>query len=459
MPNNSFTNKKILVEDELLQDLQVFLQESSTPFHAVTSMSRRLLQANFIELFEGDAWDLQPGKGYFTTRNGSAILAFVYGRESLLDQGIHMLGAHTDSPCLKVKPHPELISKGYFQLGVEVYGGALLNPWFDRDLSLAGRVSYRASDGSLSSVLVDFERAIASIPSLAIHLDREANKNRTINAQKDIPPILMQVDSEQADNPNEPDFRALLKVQILKHYPRLDIDAVLDYELSFYDVQPPALIGLQKDFLASARLDNLLSCYLELQALIGSYGDDSHQNNSHQNYSSLMICTDHEEVGSVSACGAKGPMLNDFLQRLLPDPELRARVIDKSLMISVDNAHGVHPNFSSKHDANHGPKLNQGPVIKINANQRYASNSESSALFRQLCELEKVPVQSFVTRTDLGCGSTIGPVIAAEVGVLSLDIGLATFAMHSARELAGRRDPHYLYRVLLRFFDSRIVRK
>ena len=299
MPNSSLAQQSILTEGELLQDLQVFLQESPTPFHAVESLSRCLLQANFIELFEGDAWDLQPGKGYFTTRNGSAILAFVYGRESLLEQGINMLGAHTDSPCLKVKPQPELISKGYFQLGVEVYGGALLNPWFDRDLSLAGRVSYRANDGSLSSVLVNFERAIASIPSLAIHLDREANKNRTINAQKDIPPILMQVKAPQAGDAQKLDFRALLKAQVLKQYPDLDIDLVLDYELSFYDVQPPALIGLQEDFLASARLDNLLSCYIELQALISAYRDDSHrngagQNGSGKNYSSLMICTDHE---------------------------------------------------------------------------------------------------------------------------------------------------------------------
>ena len=430
-----------LLETDCLADLLIFLQQSPTPFHAVTVMSQRLAKAGFVELKEGDSWALTAGQGYYSSRNGSSIVAFVYGRDALLDSGIHMMGAHTDSPCLKVKPQPELVRQGYFQLGVEVYGGALLNPWFDRDLSLAGRVSYRTAGGSLGNVLIDYERAIACVPSLAIHLDREANKNRTINTQKDIPPILMQVDASA-----RPDFRALLKQQVQVQYPALDIDAVLDFELSFYDVQPPALIGFNNDFLASARLDNLLSCYIELQALIAS----------DRQYSSLMICNDHEEVGSASACGAQGPMLKDFLQRLLPDAELRARVIDRSLMISVDNAHGVHPNFSDKHDANHGPELNRGPVIKINANQRYASNSETSAHFRHLCALESVPVQAFVTRTDLGCGSTIGPITATEVGVASLDVGVPTFAMHSTRELAGASDPHYLYKVLCRFVNSRI---
>lgn len=429
-----------ITEEAFLSDLQTFLQQSPTPFHAVQSMSDRLAAAGFSELREGQAWQLEPGQGYYTSRNGSSIIAFVYGAEPLLESGIHMVGAHTDSPCLKVKPQPELVRQGYFQLAVEVYGGALLNPWFDRDLSLAGRISYLTGDRALASVLIDFEQAIATIPSLAIHLDREANKNRSINPQKDIPPLLMQLErGEQVD------FRTLLKEQVLKQQPQLDIDKVLDFELSFYDVQPPALIGLQQDFLASARLDNLLSCYVELQALI----------HSDRQFSSLLVCNDHEEVGSASSCGAQGPMLKDFLQRLMPDVEARARVIDQSVMISVDNAHGVHPNFSDKHDANHGPELNKGPVIKINANQRYASNSETSALFRQLCELEGVPVQAFVTRTDLGCGSTIGPITATEVGVATLDIGLPTFAMHSTRELAGSRDPHYLYRVLCRFFDQR----
>lgn len=442
--SDSSISKTDVLEKDFLADLLVFMQQSTTPFHAVKVMSRRFAEAGFVELKEGQAWDLTPGQGYYISRNGSALMAFVHGTDDLLDSGIHMMGAHTDSPCLKVKPQPEMVRNGYFQLGVEVYGGALLNPWFDRDLSLAGRVSYRSTSGALGSVLIDFDRAIATVPSLAIHLDREANNSRSINPQKDIPPILMQVASDAS-----PDFRELLKEQVLVEHPQLDIAAVLDFELSFYDVQAPALIGMNSDFLASARLDNLLSCYLEMQALI----------TADRKYSSVMICNDHEEVGSTSACGAQGPMLKDFLQRLMPDSELRARVIDRSFMISVDNAHGIHPNFSDKHDGHHGPELNKGPVIKMNANQRYATNSESSALFRHLCDLESVPVQAFVMRTDMACGSTIGPITASGVGVETLDVGVPTFAMHSTRELAGARDPHFLYRVLSRFFNTRVERQ
>lgn len=428
---------------EFLSGLLSFLKSSPTPFHATAVMVRALQAAGFNELKESDSWSLQAGQGYYCSRNGSSLIAFVYGEQPLLEAGLHMMGAHTDSPCLKVKPHPEMVKSGYFQLGVEVYGGVLLNPWFDRDLSLAGRVSYRSESGALGSVLIDFERAIATIPSLAIHLDREVNNSRSVNPQKDIPPVLMQVQSGQ-----KPDFRSLLKTQVLVQYPQLDIADVLDYELSFYDAQAPAVIGFQDDFIASARLDNLLSCYIGLEALL----------NSDRKHSSLLICNDHEEVGSASTCGAQGPMLADFLQRLLPNAEERIRVIDRSVMISIDNAHGIHPNFSDRHDSSHGPELNKGPVIKLNANQRYATNDETSALFRQLCEDVKVPVQAFVIRTDLACGSTIGPIAASKIGVPTVDVGLPTFGMHSIRELAGSHDPHYLYRVLCHFVDTRIKR-
>lgn len=441
---------------ELIQGLLEFLRVSPTPFHATAEMAKQLLAAGFERLAESDPWSLQVGKRYFVTRNDSSIIAFVYGAQPLLTTGLRMVGAHTDSPCLKVKPRPELTRVGYFQLGVEVYGGALLNPWFDRDLSLAGRVTYRAPTGNLRSVLLDFKQPVAVIPSLAIHLDRGVNENRAINSQKDIVPILMQLPSDTLAGQSAPqtlstqsspiqplpEFRALLLAQMRLQYPELAVTDVLDYEISLYDTQAPALVGLQQDFIASARLDNLLSCYLGLQALLSA----------DQSVSSLLICTDHEEVGSASSCGAKGPMLQQFLERLLPSVDERVRVLDCSLMISADNAHGIHPNFIDRHDENHGPLLNGGPVIKVNANQRYATNSETSAVFRLLCESASVPVQTFVARTDMGCGSTIGPVVAAEVGVKTLDIGLPTFAMHSIRELAGSHDAQALYDVLSGFY-------
>lgn len=417
-----------------------FLQASPTPFHATKNIAERLLAAGFTPLYEGDNWQLTPGNRYLVTRNDSSIIAFIYGNSPLLETGIRMLGAHTDSPCLKVKPQAELNRRGYFQLGVEVYGGALLAPWYDRDLSMAGRVTYCDPNGQVASALVDFSRPVAVIPSLAIHLDRDANNARSINSQKDIVPLLLQLPAEAGPLP---DFRGLLHAELLRQQPQLAIKQVLDYEISLYDTQPPALIGLENDFISSARLDNLLSCFIGLQSLL----------EADNQVSSLLICTDHEEVGSASCCGAKGPMLEQFLERLLPDVDSRVRVIERSMMISADNAHGIHPNFMDKHDENHGPLLNRGPVIKVNANQRYATTSETSAFFRLLCEKAAVPVQVFVARTDMGCGSTIGPVVASEVGVKTIDVGSPTFAMHSIRELAGACDGWYLYKAAVEFFN------
>ena len=421
-------------------DLLEFLAASPTPFHAVQQMEIRLSQAGFVVLREADDWTLHAGGRYCVIRNSSSIVAFTLGEKSILDQGLRMVGAHTDSPCLKVKPQPELFKKGYFQLGVEVYGGALLNPWFDRDLSLAGRVSFRDTSGNIGSVLIDFKRAIATIPSLAIHLDREANSARSINAQTDIPPVVMQTNDKQIS------FRELLLTQIRQEHPSCEACKVLDYELSFYDAQPAAIIGLHNEFIASARLDNLLSCYIGLQAILA----DSTEYR-------VLVCNDHEEIGSQSAAGAQGPMLRSVISRLLANEKEFTRTIDRSMMISVDNAHGVHPNFSDRHDANHGPLLNGGPVIKINANQRYATNSETSSLFRHWCESADEPVQAFVVRTDMGCGSTIGPITASEIGVQTLDIGVPTFAMHSIRELAGSSDAYSLYKVLEMFYRTEDV--
>jgi aspartyl aminopeptidase len=421
-------------------DLLEFLAASPTPFHAVQQMEIRLSQAGFVVLREADDWTLHAGGRYCVIRNSSSIVAFTLGEKSILDQGLRMVGAHTDSPCLKVKPQPELFKKGYFQLGVEVYGGALLNPWFDRDLSLAGRVSFRDTSGNIGSVLIDFKRAIATIPSLAIHLDREANSARSINAQTDIPPVVMQTNDKQTS------FRELLLAQIRLEHPSCEACKVLDYELSFYDAQPAAIIGLHNEFIASARLDNLLSCYIGLQAILA----DSTEYR-------VLVCNDHEEIGSQSAAGAQGPMLRSVISRLLANEKEFTRTIDRSMMISVDNAHGVHPNFSDRHDANHGPLLNGGPVIKINANQRYATNSETSSLFRHWCESADEPVQAFVVRTDMGCGSTIGPITASEIGVQTLDIGVPTFAMHSIRELAGSSDAYSLYKVLEMFYRTEDV--
>jgi aspartyl aminopeptidase len=437
---------------EFVNGLIDFIKKSPTPFHAVETMIQTLERHGFKQLDEAAPWSIDSGEQggrYFVTRNDSSIIAFRLNKP-LTENGMRMVGAHTDSPCLKVKPNPEIISNNYLQLGVEVYGGALLNPWFDRDLSLAGRVSYINEDGAIDHQLINLEKAIAIIPSLAIHLDKEANDQRSINKQQHLPPILMKMPETEVaiqDEANKVDFKAVLLKIINANIRQADVDKsaavkVLDYELSFYDVQPPAVIGLHDDFIASARLDNLLSCYTGLMALIA----DGEQN-------TLLVCNDHEEVGSMSAAGAQGSFLKSVLERLCGNDENTSRMIANSTMISADNAHGVHPNFEDKHDGNHGPILNDGPVIKVNANQRYASNSQTGALFKHLCELADVPFQSFVVRSDMACGSTIGPITASEIGVRTVDVGVPTFAMHSIRELAGRWDAYYLYRVLKQFFN------
>ncbi|MDH1012067.1 M18 family aminopeptidase [Pseudomonas nicosulfuronedens] len=422
---------------ELNQGLIDFLAASPTPFHATQALARRLEEAGYQRLDERDAWRTEAGGRYYVTRNDSSLIAFKLGTALLLENGLRLVGAHTDSPCLRVKPNPELVRNGYWQLGVEVYGGALFAPWFDRDLSLAGRVTFRLA-GKVESKLIDFKAPIAVIPNLAIHLNREANLGWSINAQTELPPILAQVAAGETR-----DFRDLLGEQLqLEH--GITADAILDYELSFYDTQRAAVIGLDQAFIAGARLDNLLSCFAGLQALLVSNDEQS----------GVLVCTDHEEVGSCSACGADGPFLEQVLRRLLPEGDAFTRTVQRSLLVSADNAHGVHPNYADKHDGNHGPKLNGGPVIKINSNQRYATNSETAGFFRHLCLENEVPVQSFVTRSDMGCGSTIGPITASQIGVRTVDIGLPTFAMHSIRELAGSQDLHYLAKVLSAFYDS-----
>lgn len=316
-----------------------FLSQSTTSFHAVQSMSRRLLDAGFVP-FDAHS-DLSPGSvGVFYEQAGT-LIALRPGRDPLLDSGLRMVGAHTDSPCLMVKPQPEKFDLGYLQLGIEVYGGALLNPWFDRDLSLAGRVSYQNAEGAVATALVDFRDPIAVIPSLAIHLDREANKNRSINAQTQMAPLLS-LDTGQFN------LRDFLRAHLQEQH--LDVHEVLDYELCFYDTQPPAQIGLHWEFIASARLDNLLSCYTGLQALLEADGTQW----------SLLICNDHEEVGSRSATGAQGPMLQQFLQALLKEPGALPQLMQRSMMISADNAHAVHPSYPDKHDERHGPMINGG---------------------------------------------------------------------------------------------------
>lgn len=421
-------------------ELLDFLAASPTPFHAVGTLCRFLAVQGFEELHEGACWQCVPGGRYYVRRNGSSLLAFVKGRTPGSEAGIRLAGAHTDSPCLKPKPAPELRRSGYLQLGVEVYGGVLLHTWFDRELSLAGRVSYATATG-VAHALIDFRMPLAVVPSLAIHLDREANSGRAVNAQNHLPPLLALAGSEVRD------YATLVLDRLHEEWPGCGAERVLACDLSFYDTQPPRVSGLQGEFLSGARLDNLLSCFAAVRALAACSGE----------FDAMVVCNDHEEVGSMSMAGAQGPMLAAALARIYPGREDRERTLARSLLVSADNAHGVHPNFADKHDGNHGPLLNAGPVLKVNSSQRYATNSETAALFCWLCEREQVPLQSFVVRSDMACGTTIGPLTAANIGVRTVDVGVPMLAMHSAREFAGTKDLPALTRVLRRFYDEPVV--
>ncbi len=409
-------------------------------------MAILLDEAGFQRLDSSDSWNLHKNSRYYVSRNDSALIAFNTGAGDLPDSGFRIAGAHTDSPCLKIKPHADVSSQGYAQLGIEVYGGALLHPWFDRDLSIAGRVNYENVDGSISSILVDLKDPVAFIPSLAIHLDTKANDGRLINKQKELPPILLQLDADEKFN-----FEDYLLEHLQTELGCLNVGAILSHELLLYDTHAPALVGLRKQFISSARLDNLLSCYVALHSLIESKDETA----------SVLVCNDHEEVGSISASGAEGPFLKSILQRMLESEDQSERssaasfdrAIQNSVLLSVDNAHGVHPNFPDKHDIAHSPMLNAGPVIKINANQRYASNSESIALLKSICNRLDISHQSFVMRSDMACGSTIGPITSALLGISTVDIGIASFAMHSIRESAGIADVESMGTLIQTFFE------
>ncbi|MDP2076800.1 MAG: M18 family aminopeptidase [Sulfuricurvum sp.] len=405
---------------EFNEKLIQFIDASPTPFHAVEQIVIELDTVGYQRLNESEKWDLHDGMGYYVTRNDSSIVAFTY--PPYFDKGYTIVGAHTDSPHLRLKPNPVTKSAGMTRFGVEMYGGVLLNPWFDRDLSLAGRIVYLDETGTRCEKLIDIKRPIGVVSSLAIHLDREANSNRSINAQTDIVPMMACGE--------EFDFEAWILSEAGENEGKL-----LAHELSFYDVQKGSFIGINNEFVTSARLDNLLSCYVGLQALI------------HTNDPMMLACMDHEEVGSDSHVGAGGTFVEEVLRRIAGEDF--STLMRQSLMVSCDNAHAQHPNFPSKHESEHAPLLNRGVAIKINSNQRYATSARTMGRFVQCAQAITVATQTFVTRSDMGCGSTIGPISATRLGVETIDVGVPTLAMHSIRELAGSEDAYGLYLILL----------
>lgn len=412
-----------------------FLKKSPTPYHATETIRLALVEAGFQAVDERKKWTVNPGQPYYLVRDDGSIIAFNIGKKST--DGFRILGSHTDSPCLQIKPNCDIFEKSYHKIGVEVYGGALLNPWFDRELSIAGRVTFVAEDNKIHRQLVDFSQPVAVIPSVAIHLDRSANKEKTINQQKDVYPLIGLGNSPRAG------LEKYVKKHIKRHFDRARITEILGYDLFLYDYHTPCYTGIDKEFILSSRLDNLLSCFVILTAIRSANTEHSY----------MMVCNNHEEVGSNTLAGAQGNLLPSLFERLIPDSQRRHQTLANSFFISIDNAHATHPNHPDKHDSAHDILLNEGPVIKINANQRYTSNSRSSAIFKFLCGEAKVPYQEFVMRNDMPCGSTIGPMTSAKLGIESIDIGAPSLAMHSIRELTGSKDPSLMLRVVRHFLE------
>jgi len=436
---------------DLVHSLIDYIDASPTPFHAVAHSVQRLLAAGFTELREHDPWSLSPGQRYFTTRGGSSLVAFICGRSAPALSGFLALGAHTDSPNLRIKPAPDLRRHGYTQLGVEVYGSALLSTWLDRDLSIAGRVSVEHA-GHIESQLIDFGRPLIRIPNLAIHLNRQVNsEGLVLNAQTHLAPILGLESAGYAP------LTETLARELSRTGNPIAPSQILGWDLSLYDTQRAALSGLHQEFVQSARLDNLAGCFVALQALIGA--QDSHA------ATRVAVLNDHEEVGSRSAQGASSSLLKLALERITGsyshadhpghgEYEAFARAMARSFFVSVDAAHAVHPNYAERHELNHTPVLGRGPVLKLNANQSYATDGLTVARIEQWRRRADVGLQSYVVRSDLPCGSTIGPIVAAQLGIATADLGQPLLSMHSIREMASVDDLTLTLRLLASYLAS-----
>uniref|UniRef100_A0A3Q7IPG6 aspartyl aminopeptidase n=1 Tax=Solanum lycopersicum TaxID=4081 RepID=A0A3Q7IPG6_SOLLC len=501
----------------IVGDLLDYLNESWTQFHATAEAKRQLIAAGFHLLKENEKWDLQPGGRYFFTRNMSSLVAFAIGKKYSIGDGFHVIAAHTDSPCLKLKPKSASTKSGYLMVNVQTYGGGLWHTWFDRDLSVAGRVILRDDDGSFLHRLVKITRPLLRVPTLAIHLNRTVNQDGfKPNLETHLIPLLATktenatADSTEKSNvssskdvhhqlllknivhfkDNQLKHRAIAVSSLQKQMHQISSDHTLDdgeagssldsrfsvdsilsdelsckiedivsVELNICDTQPSCLGGANNEFIFSGRLDNLASSFCGLRALVDSCALP--EDLSNENSIRMIALFDNEEVGSDSCQGAGAPTMFEAMRRITDCLSHQsagetdfARAIRHSFLVSADMAHGVHPNFVDKHEEHHRPELQKGLVIKHNANQRYATSGITSFLFKEVARLHSLPTQDFVVRNDMGCGSTIGPILAAGVGIRTVDCGIAQLSMHSVREICGKEDVDIAYKHFKAFYQS-----
>eukprot|EP00270_Netrium_digitus_P019272 TRINITY_DN7572_c0_g1_i2.p1 TRINITY_DN7572_c0_g1~~TRINITY_DN7572_c0_g1_i2.p1 ORF type:complete len:519 (-),score=152.10 TRINITY_DN7572_c0_g1_i2:312-1826(-) len=477
-----------------------FINSSWTPFHAVFEAKQRLLAAGYKQLSEREPWILTPGGKYLFSRNHSTLVAFAIGKKFTPGNGFWVIGAHTDSPGLRLKPVSKLSKADFLLVDVQLYGGGLWHTWFDRDLSVAGRVIVKnqqqeetkaeggATQQQYSHRLVKIARPILRVPSLAIHLDREVNSaGFKFNTQTHLGPVLATAvkaellkpssdtsetaaaaagkDKDQQQESNSkldkgPPHHSLL-LELLAEELGCQVEDIREVELCVCDTQPGTLAGAHREFLFVGRLDNLCMSFCSLKALIASTEADGAL--EAEEGVRVVALYDHEEVGSDSAQGAGSPLLGDLITRVtlsladansLPHTGLVERAVQKSFLVSADMAHCWHPNYPEKHEENHQPRMHKGLVIKTNANQRYATNAVTSFLFREIANRNGIPTQDFVVRNDIGCGSTIGPIIASGLGIRTVDVGAPQLSMHSIREMMGRDDVGHAFTHFVAFFTE-----
>jgi len=425
-------------------DLCSFLNSSPVNFLAVRAVVNRLEAAGFTALSMRDRWKLSAGDRRYVTVNGSAIFAFIVGDSGDAAAPFHIISSHSDSPCFRVKPNPEIVCDGgIVKLNTEVYGGPILYTWFDRPLSLAGRVILRGDDPlNPRQELLHIHRPLLTIPHLAIHFNRQVNEGNKLSKQKDMLPVLCRL-------PEGTEAKGTV-CRLVAGELGVSPDEIIDFDLSLYDTTPASFTGLGGEFVTSGRLDDLSMVHASLMALLDEADKPSRSTR-------VMAVFDNEETGSGTKQGAGSPVLEHIFRRIVlaaggGDEEFM-RAVAGSFMISADNAHGIHPNYTEKHDPTNHPTLGGGPCVKINANCKYMSDADSAAVFANLCEMAGVPCQYFVNHSDVAGGSTLGNILTSQLPLRGVDMGAPLWAMHSVRETASTADHDAIVKVFSKFYN------
>ncbi|GAA0083611.1 M18 family aminopeptidase [Clostridium sp. CTA-7] len=430
------------MKKELALDLIDFLYKSPTAYHSVKTIKERLDLNGFSEIKESEEWNLQKTGKYYVIKNDSALISFTVGNGEIDKDGFRLIGAHTDSPGFRIKANPEMVSEGkYLKLNTEVYGGPILYTWFDRPLGLAGKVTVKGKSAiKPETKLVNINKPILIIPSVAIHMNRTVNEGFNINRQKDTLPLLSLINEKFEKNGN--------LVKLLAEELNVSSEEILGFDLGLYEIEKGCLTGLNEEFISSGRLDDMWMVYTGIQALI-----DSKVNT----FTKVMVCIDNEETGSLTAQGANSMLLLNILERITlalgKDRQGFHRALSNSIMISADLAHAVHPNAEEKHDPTNRPVLGGGPVLKSAASGSYSTDSYNAAIFEGLCASAEVPYQKFFNRSDVRGGTTIGPITSANLTIPVMDMGAPLLSMHSIRELAAVEDNYYTIKLFTEFFN------